>query len=79
MERFKGQKYEKLRKHHQEMGVPWTDPTFPPSDTSIGHSKSGKMPRIVTWKRPHVSVLQIECLHRFLSCFLVKIDRPPIF
>ena len=54
MERFKGQKYENIRKHHQEMGVPWTDPTFPPSETSIGHSKSGKMPRIVDWKRPHV-------------------------
>ena len=55
MERFKGQNYEKLRKHHQEMGVPWTDPTFPASDTSIGHSKGGKIPRNVKWKRPSVS------------------------
>ena len=72
MERFKGQKYEKLRKHHQEMGVPWTDPTFPPSDTSIGHSKSGKMPRIVTWKRPHVSVLQLYTYdaNRRQSCYV---------
>ena len=64
MERFKGQNYEKLRKHHQEMGVPWTDPTFPASDTSIGHSKGGKIPRNVRWKRPSVS------LRQFFLCFL---------
>ena len=27
--------YEKLVKHHRELGVPWTDPAFPPSDTSV--------------------------------------------
>jgi len=52
MERFKGQKYEKLRKHHGDMGVPWCDPTFPATDTSIGHSKSSKLPRNVKWLRP---------------------------
>lgn len=55
MELFKGQKYEKLKKHHQEMGVPWTDDTFPPSDTSIGHTKASKLPRKVKWLRPSVS------------------------
>lgn len=53
MEIFKGQKYDKLRKHHQELGVPWTDPTFSPSDTSIGHTKRDQLPRNVKWKRPH--------------------------
>lgn len=52
MERFKGQKYEKLRKHHADMGVPWSDPTFPATDTSIGHSKSSNFPRNVKWLRP---------------------------
>ena len=65
MERFKGQNYDKLRKHHSDMGVPWTDPTFPASDTSIGHSKSSKIPRNVKWLRPSVS-------HYFLQ--LVKIN-----
>ena len=61
MERFKGQNYDKLRKHHSDMGVPWTDPTFPASDTSIGHSKSSKIPRNVKWLRPSVShyILQL--------------------
>ncbi len=52
MEAFKGQKYEKLRKHHQDMGVPWTDPTFPPSDTSIGQSKRSRLPPRMKWMRP---------------------------
>ena len=29
MELFNDQKYDKLSKHHSEMGVPWRDPTFP--------------------------------------------------
>ena len=36
---FKDQKYQKLRKHHQDLGVPWTDHTFPANDTSIGLQK----------------------------------------
>ena len=55
MELFKGQKYANIRKEQTEYGVPWTDPTFPPSDTSIGHSKSSKLPRVVKWLRPSVS------------------------
>ena len=54
MELFKKQKFSRLRKHHRELGVPWTDPTFPPSDTSIGHSKMKQLPRDIQWKRPHV-------------------------
>ena len=26
-------------KHHRELGVPWTDPAFPPSDASVGAAK----------------------------------------
>ena len=55
MDRFKGQKYEKIRKECQDYGVPWSDPTFPPSDTSIGHSKGSRIPRNVKWLRPNVS------------------------
>ena len=58
MELFKGQKYANIRKEQTEYGVPWTDPTFPPSDTSIGHSKSSKLPRVVKWLRPSVSFSQ---------------------
>ena len=40
--------YVKLVKHHPELGVPWTDPAFPPSDASVGAAK-------VEWKRPSLS------------------------
>jgi len=43
---FKGQKYQKLRKHHQDLGVPWTDHTFPANDSSIGLQKSRELGRI---------------------------------
>ena len=36
---FKNQKYHKIRKHHQELGVPWTDHTFPANESSIGLQK----------------------------------------
>ena len=39
VEVFKDQRYAKLRKHHQELGVPWTDHTFPANDSSIGIQK----------------------------------------
>ena len=31
--------YYKLTKHHRELGVPWTDSSFPPTDGSIGLMK----------------------------------------
>ena len=52
---FKGQSYSKIRKHHQELGVPWTDPQFPASDASIGLNKLKELPRNIEWKRPIVS------------------------
>ena len=55
MELFKGQDFSKIRKDQFDTGVPWTDPTFPPENTSIGHSKSSKLPRVVKWLRPSVS------------------------
>ena len=39
MARLKELNYSKLRKHHQELGVPWTDHTFPANDSSIGIQK----------------------------------------
>lgn len=48
---FKEQQYDKIRKHHQELGVPWTDPTFPANDSSIGLGKSREL-RGVEWRRP---------------------------
>jgi len=47
---FKDQKYQKLRKHHQDLGVPWTDHTFPANDSSIGLQKSRELGR-VDWRR----------------------------
>ena len=52
MEFFNDQNYEKIRKHHAELGVPWTDPKFTASDSSIGLSKVQKLPRNIQWKRP---------------------------
>ena len=31
--------YYKLRKHHRELGLPWTDSSFPATDSSIGMMK----------------------------------------
>ena len=31
--------YVKLRSHHRELGVPWTDSSFPATDSSIGMKK----------------------------------------
>jgi len=47
---FKDQKYQKLRKHHQELGVPWTDHTFPANESSIGLHKIRELGRI-DWRR----------------------------
>ena len=63
MELFKGQDFSKIRKDQFDTGVPWTDPTFPPENTSIGHSKSSKLPRVVKWLRPSVSPFLV--MHHF--------------
>ena len=39
MGRKSEQNYKKLRKYHKELGVPWTDSTFPANDSSIGLKK----------------------------------------
>ena len=56
-DRFKNQNYDKLVKHHRALGVPWTDPTFPPSDASVGAAKVRELGRKVEWKRPSVSAM----------------------
>ena len=33
------QQYNKISRHHKKLGVPWTDPTFPANDSSIGLQK----------------------------------------
>ena len=33
------QSYERLRAHHRQLGVPWTDNSFPANDSSIGLQK----------------------------------------
>jgi calpain-6 len=48
--------YNALRKRHQELGSPWTDPDFPADETSIGpHAKLREFRNggDITWKRPH--------------------------
>ena len=37
------QSYDKLRSHHRELGVPWTDNTFPANDSSIGLHKVSEL------------------------------------
>ena len=46
MGRKSEQNYKKLRKHHKELGVPWTDSTFPANDSSIGLKKVGQSLRL---------------------------------
>ena len=60
-DRFKSQNYDKLVKHHRALGVPWTDPTFPPSDASVGAAKVRELGRKVEWKRPSVSASEAVC------------------
>ena len=55
MELFNDQNFDKIRKKYEELGVPWTDPTFTASDSSIGQSKLNDLPRNIQWKRPYVS------------------------
>jgi len=50
IELFRDQKYSKLRKHHQELGVPWTDSSFPASNASIGLKKAKDL-QGVEWRR----------------------------
>ena len=33
------QSYDRLRAHHRQLGVPWTDNSFPANDSSIGLQK----------------------------------------
>ena len=33
------QSYDRLRSHHRQLGVPWTDNSFPANDSSIGLQK----------------------------------------
>lgn len=53
MELFNDQNFDKIRKKYEELGVPWTDPTFTSSDSSIGQSKLKDLPRNIQWKRPY--------------------------
>ena len=54
MELFNDQNFERIRKKHAELGVPWSDPTFGATNSSIGLSKVKDLPRNIEWKRPYV-------------------------
>ncbi|KAK8746452.1 hypothetical protein OTU49_017024 [Cherax quadricarinatus] len=47
---FNGQKYSKLKKECLKRGEKFSDPKFPPHDSSLFFSK--QPPGVVTWKRP---------------------------
>lgn len=51
---YKGQKYEELKKQHQESETLFEDPEFPATDASLFYSR--QPPGQVTWKRPGVIV-----------------------
>ncbi|XP_050718946.1 calpain-5-like isoform X2 [Eriocheir sinensis] len=48
---FRGQDYAKLKKDCLNRGEKFSDPKFPPHDSSLYFSK--QPPGVVTWKRPH--------------------------
>nr|AAT77812.1 calpain T [Gecarcinus lateralis] len=48
---FRGQDYAKLKKDCLHRGEKFSDPKFPPRDSSLYFSK--QPPGVVTWKRPH--------------------------
>eukprot|EP00096_Caligus_rogercresseyi_P010637 TRINITY_DN3959_c0_g1_i1.p1 TRINITY_DN3959_c0_g1~~TRINITY_DN3959_c0_g1_i1.p1 ORF type:complete len:635 (+),score=127.13 TRINITY_DN3959_c0_g1_i1:62-1966(+) len=52
MDLYKGQAYAKLKKHHLDLGVPWSDPTFPASNASIGDKIIREFARDIKWLRP---------------------------
>ncbi len=62
-DRYRDQNFSKLSKHHRDLGVPWSDPTFPPSDASIGTAKVKNLPRNIEWKRPRVRTEAVRFAH----------------
>ncbi|XP_042219812.1 calpain-5-like isoform X2 [Homarus americanus] len=48
---FHGQSYSKLKKSCLNRGEKFSDPKFPPHDSSLFFSK--QPPGVITWKRPH--------------------------
>ncbi|XP_047474396.1 calpain-5-like isoform X3 [Penaeus chinensis] len=48
---FAGQNYSKLKKDCLNRGEKFSDPKFPPHDSSLFFSK--QPPGVITWKRPH--------------------------
>ena len=44
VEVYKEQRYARLLRRHKELGLAWTDPTFPPNDSSIGLRKVTYLP-----------------------------------
>jgi len=65
MKEFKNQNYEQLLKTQLEYGVPFTDPLFPPNDSSLFFSNRERGRMNVVWKRPGVSCL--FCIFRNIS------------
>lgn len=57
MKEFKGQNFEKLLKTQLEYGVPFTDPLFPPNNSSLFYSNNKNSHANIVWKRPGVSHL----------------------
>ncbi|KAL7632549.1 UNVERIFIED_CONTAM: hypothetical protein RMT77_017116 [Armadillidium vulgare] len=50
-EEFQGQSYSKIKKDCLKRGEKFSDPKFPPHDSSIYFSK--QPPGVISWKRPH--------------------------
>lgn len=49
--KFRGQNYSRLKKECLNRGEKFSDPKFPPHDSTLYFSK--QPPGVVTWKRPH--------------------------
>ncbi|KAG0718857.1 Calpain-5 [Chionoecetes opilio] len=49
--KFRGQNYSRLKKECLNRGEKFSDPKFPPHDSTLFFSK--QPPGVITWKRPH--------------------------
>ncbi|KAK8398222.1 hypothetical protein O3P69_003854 [Scylla paramamosain] len=49
--KFRGQNYSRLKKECLNRGEKFSDPKFPPHDSTLYYSK--QPPGVITWKRPH--------------------------
>jgi len=68
MKPFKDQKYESLRKKQSKLGVPFTDPLFPPNNSSLFYSDKKNSSGNIVWKRPGELCTNPKLFEGGISC-----------